>query len=47
MNNKPTIGQTVTVYGMLCTIYRIHPFGTMDVEAPDGRCFRVTGYGFL
>lgn len=47
MSNRPTIGQIVTVYGMACRIYRIREFGTVDVEAPDGRCFRVSGLPFI
>ncbi len=47
-DTPPRIGQTVTVYNIECRIYRIHPFGTIDVEATDGseRCWRITGLCF-
>lgn len=45
--NKPKVGQRMTVRGMLCTIIKVHPFGTVDVEAPNGRNFRVTGLAFI
>jgi hypothetical protein len=37
----------VIIYGRQYTarILRIHPAGTMDVQLPDGRCFRVSGLG--
>lgn len=25
----------------------VHPFGTADVEASSGKCYRVTGYSWL
>ncbi len=28
------------------TIIAIHAAGTIDVEAPDGRCFRISGLSF-
>ena len=43
---KPTIGQTITVYGQICTIVKVHPFGTIDVVAANGRYYRVTGLSF-
>lgn len=45
--NAPKIGQTIVVYGVTCTIVKIHPFGTVDVEAPNGRYYRVTGLSFF
>lgn len=44
---RPVIGQTVTVYGVECRIFRVHPAGTIDVEEVNGpRAWRVTGCGF-
>lgn len=36
---------TVSIFGrQYCArVLRVWPFGTYDVELPDGRCFRVTG----
>lgn len=35
----------VTIYGReyVATLLAIHSHGTIDVELPDGRCFRVSG----
>lgn len=45
---KPKIGQIVTVYGKKCRIFKVHPAGTIDVEALDGDgAWRVTGLGFF
>jgi hypothetical protein len=44
---KPTVGQTVTVYGQTCTITRVWPFGTIDVVSESGNAYRVTGLSFL
>jgi hypothetical protein len=45
---QPEIGQLITVRGLQCRITRIHPLGTLDVEATDGsgRCFRLSGLSF-
>lgn len=43
---KPTIGQTITVYGQICTIVKVYPFGTIDVVSANGRQYRVTGLSF-
>ncbi len=46
--NKPTVGQLYTVYGVVCRIVRVRPFGTIDVESLDGtKAWRVTGLFFL
>ena len=36
---------TVTIYGReyVATLLAIHSHGTIDVQLPDGRCFRVSG----
>jgi hypothetical protein len=34
----PIFGKVQTV-----KILAVHPFGTIDVEAASGRCFRITG----
>jgi hypothetical protein len=44
---KPTIGQTITVYGQICIIVKVYPFGTIDVVSANGRQYRVTGLSFL
>jgi hypothetical protein len=46
-NEKPKIGQLITVRGISCRIVKIHPFGTLDaVEVNGSRSFRVTGLSF-
>jgi len=49
LNTKPpTIGQIIEVRGVLCTIIRVRPFGTVDVVSLDGQhAWRVTGLSFL
>lgn len=42
----PTVGMKYRVYGKLGTIVRVHPFGTIDVEMPNGNRYRVTGLSF-
>lgn len=45
--NKPQVGQVIKVYGQDCRIFKIHPFGTLDVVTLDGsRAYRVTGLAF-
>ena len=44
---KPTIGQTITVYGQICTIVKVYRLGTVDVVSANGRYYRVTGLSFL
>lgn len=44
---RPRVGQTIKVHGMLATIIKVHPFGTIDCQVTDGRCFRVTGLGWV
>lgn len=36
---------TVTIYGQTytATLLRVHPFGTIDVQLPNGQCYRVSG----
>ena len=45
-NNTPRIGQTYRVHGVLGIIVAVHRAGTIDVETPDGRWWRVTGLTF-
>lgn len=46
-NEKPKIGQLITVRGISCRIVKIYPFGTLDVVEVNGsRSFRVTGLSF-
>lgn len=42
----PAIGQTVKVRGQRAVIIAIHPFGTIDVQLNDGRCYRISGLAF-
>lgn len=45
--NKPRIGQTMEVRGVLCRIIKVRPFGTVDVVSLCGRyAFRVSGLSF-
>ena len=38
------VGDVVTVYGTLCRVFKVHPFGTVDVEQIEGdRAYRVSG----
>jgi len=43
----PKIGQLYTVRGKQCRIFKIHPFGTMDVVSLCGNyAWRVSGLNF-
>lgn len=44
--NRPVVGELMTVRGHIGTIIKVYPFGTVDVELADGRCYRVTGLSF-
>lgn len=38
------IGDIITVYGHQCRVFKVHPFGTVDVIRLDGsRAYRVSG----
>jgi hypothetical protein len=37
------VGQTIEVRGRLARVFRVWPFGTVDVEFEDGSCVRITG----
>jgi hypothetical protein len=43
---KPKVGDKVTVRGLPCQVVKIHPAGTVDVVAQDGRYLRVSGLMF-
>ena len=45
-NGMVGVGQTITVYGQICTIVKVYPFGTIDVVTATGRQYRVTGLSF-
>jgi len=47
MTTRPEIGQTITFRNTTATIVKVHPFGTIDVEAANGNRFRVTGLAFI
>ena len=32
----PVVGQTIEVRGMVCTLTKLRPMGTLDVQAPNG-----------
>jgi hypothetical protein len=47
MDKKPQVGMLVKVYGFQCRIFKIHPFGTIDVVTLDGsRAYRLSGLAF-
>ncbi len=48
-DNRPYVGQTTRVFGVLCRVVRVYPMGTIDVEALDdsGRAWRVSGLAFI
>ena len=37
------LGDKMNVRGKLCTIYAVHPAGTVDCVSDDGFAYRVTG----
>ena len=45
---RPTVGMTMNVARLgMVTILVVRPYGTVDVEASSGKCYRLTGYGWL
>ena len=46
-DNKPLVGMTYQYNGQTCIIVKVYPFGTMDIEAPNGNRFRVTGLSWI
>ena len=48
MGNKPQVGQIVKLHGgKEYLIFKIYPFGTIDVVALDGsKAFRISGLAF-
>ena len=43
----PRVGMLVTVRGVRCRIFRIHPFGTLDCVSLCGNyAWRVSGLDF-
>lgn len=44
----PVVGQKITTRaGMIATITKIHPLGTMDIRVDEtGDCFRLSGLPF-
>lgn len=45
---RPNIGDRIMVRGIECRIFKVHAFGTVDVETVDGsRAWRVSGLAFL
>lgn len=50
LNNQPApqVGNIVIVRGVRCRIFKLHPFGTMDVEQIDGpNAWRISGAPFI
>jgi hypothetical protein len=46
--DPPKLGMIVTVYGVKCRIFKVHPMGTIDVVSIDGRrAWRITGLPFF
>jgi hypothetical protein len=44
MNRKPTVGDVVHVYGVVCRIVAVRPMYTIDVQEIGGdRCWRISG----
>ena len=44
VSGMPQIGDILTVRGLLCRVYKVWPFGTVDVLTLDGnKAFRVSG----
>jgi hypothetical protein len=37
------VGEQITARGQLLTIVKVHPFGTLDVKAANGKHYRITG----
>lgn len=47
IGDRPAVGQTVTVRGLLCRIAKVHPAGTIDVHSiHTDHAFRVSGLPF-
>lgn len=46
MHRPPRLGQRFPMPGFHGIIRAIHAAGTIDVEAPSGRLYRVTGLPF-
>lgn len=45
--SRPKVGDRVTVHGKACEVFKVYPYGTMDVVALDGSgAWRVTGLGW-
>ncbi len=43
----PKVGMLVTVRGVKCRIFKVRPFGTIDVESLCGKyAWRVSGLNF-
>ena len=43
---RPQVGWGITVHGIRCVITKVHGYGTVDAQAPDGQVWRVTGLPF-
>lgn len=42
----PRVGMLTECHGQQCRIIAVHYPGTLDVEAPSGKCFRISGLWF-
>jgi hypothetical protein len=47
IGKRPQVGQVTMVHNMKCKIIEVYRAGTIDVECPDGKNYRVTGLGFI
>ena len=40
----PRVGDLLTLYGHPCRVFKVHPFGTIDVESLDSdHAWRISG----
>ncbi len=46
-NKRPQVGMTFMHAGQSCVIVKVHKFGTIDIQSPSGKLFRVTGLSFI
>jgi hypothetical protein len=42
----PRVGMLTECHGQTCRIVAVHYPGTLDVESPSGKCFRISGLWF-
>jgi len=47
IGDRPQVGMLVDVHGMKCKIIKVYRAGTIDVECPDNKNYRLTGLSFV